>query len=157
MSEHPTGHDVLDQINRLDVEEIMGEDLESATRQWAALEDANRVLAMIRGDLARRIGDELPEKQWTIEGLGTVERHYRKSRTEWRKDELLRDVLDVRIVDEQTGELRFATPLEKVLYVWNLPAPRTTALRELGLDPDDYCHAEPGGVNLQLHRTEGLY
>ena len=147
------GHEILAAISALDVDELMTDRLEDACRNWAALEDANRVLAIVRGEMAKMIGDELPEKEWTVPGLGTISRHYRKNRTEWDKDALLRDVLDVRLVDTDTGEVVEQSPLERVLYVWNLPAPRTTALKALGLNPDEYCRATPGGVNLQLIST----
>lgn len=148
------GPEILAAVQALDVDLLMTDRLEDACRNWAALEDANRVLAIVRGEMARQIGEELPEKEWTIDGLGTVSRHYRKNRTEWDKDGLLRDVLDARLVDEKTGEIAVQTPLERVLMVWNLPAPRTTALRALGLDPDEYCHSAPGGINLQLIRSD---
>lgn len=59
-------------------------------------------------------------------------------RTAWT-DELLPTVLDTRRADEN-GEVIEETPLEKVLHVWHLGAPRLTALRERGLEPDDFCH-----------------
>ena len=148
------GHEILAAMLSLDVDELMTDRLEDACRNWAALEDANRVLAIVRGEMAKMIGEELPEKEWTVDGLGTVSRHYKKNRTEWDKDGLLRDVLDARLVDGKTGEIKDQTPLERVLYVWNLPAPRTTALKALGLDPDEYCRSTPGGVNLQLIRPD---
>lgn len=148
------GHEILAAIESLDVDELMTNRLEDACLNWAALEDANRVLAIVRGQMAKMIGEELPEKEWVVEGLGVVSRHYKKNRTEWDKDLLLRDVLDARLVDNRTGEVIGQTPLERVLYVWNLPAPRTTALKALGLDPDEYCRSAPGGVNLQLIRPD---
>lgn len=152
------GTDVLAAVQALDVDDLMGIDLKEACRQWAALEDANRVLAIVRGEMARQIGQELPEPEWTVEGLGTVSRHFRKDRKEWDKDALLRDVMDARFVDPRTGEIEIHSPLERVLFVWNLPAPRTTALRALGLDPDEYCSSTFGGVNLQLTKpNQGVF
>ncbi len=152
------GYEVLQAVESLNVDDLMGIDLKEACRQWAALEDANRVLAIVRGEMARQIGEDLPEAEWVVEGLGTVSRHYRKDRKEWDKDGLLRDVLDARLVDGKTGEITDQTPLERILYVWNLPAPRTTALRALGLDPDEYCSSTFGGVNLQLTKpNQGVF
>ncbi len=71
-----------------------------------------------------------------------VRRHSKKDRTQWDKPDLLRAVLDTKLVDTATGEILDETPLSKVTTVWNLGAPRLTALRDRGLDPDDFCTTE---------------
>lgn len=63
-------------------------------------------------------------------------------RTGWDHDALLRAVLDSRLVDTETGEIADETPLDKVRHVWNLGAPRTTALRDRGIDPDEFATTE---------------
>jgi hypothetical protein len=68
-----------------------------------------------------------------------VEKYRNKTYTQWRTDDLLQAVLDTRLVDSVTGEVTEETPLEKVLEVWNLPAPRLTALKNRGLTPSDYA------------------
>lgn len=133
------------------------------------IRDAKRNLSDVERAVENRLGAEMHAYRETIEGVGTIERHARKSRTEWDKEALLRDVLDSRLFDMTSGEIVDETPLEKVLYVWNLPAPRTTALRErgqlerdeetgelkpVGIDPDEYCHVEDkGGFTIKLTTT----
>ena len=43
-----------------------------------------------------------------------------------------------------------ASPLDKVLRVWNLGAPRVTALRDMGLDADEFCRSEDAGHTIRL-------
>ncbi len=40
------------------------------------------------------------------------------------------------------GVITDESPVDKILYCWNLGAPRVEALRARGLDPDDYCEVE---------------
>lgn len=144
---------VLEAVNLLDVDKIAMLPLDDALTAWAALEEAGRVLAEVRAAVTHLIAEAMRAadvKQHTVEHLGTVIRHGKRNRTKWDADDLLRDVLDTRLVDETTGEVADETPLDKVRHVWNLGAPRVTALRARGLDPDQYCHSEWGGWSLEL-------
>lgn len=107
-------------------------------------EDAG-YLRDVLSSLERLVGDRMSDFRQTIEGVGTLERHKNESKTKWRKDELLAAVLDTRLVNAETGELVEETPLEKVLHVFNLPAPRTTALKARGLAYDEFCEVENKG------------
>lgn len=110
--------------------------------------DARAILATtamgftaVREALDSRIGDAMGEYRVVVEGHGVVERHRKKSRTKWDKD-LIRAVLDSRVVDETTGEVLDETQLDKVTAVWNLGVPRVTALRARNIDPDEWCETE---------------
>jgi hypothetical protein len=81
-------------------------------------------------------------KTEVIEGLGVLSRHERKSRTQWDKDALKSAVLDSRLVDPATGEVADEAPVDKILAVWNLGAPRITALRARKIDADEFCVVE---------------
>jgi hypothetical protein len=116
-------------------------DMDDAVAAWRTLTEAKRWLGDACDDLANVIGKTMTEKRVTAAGV-TVERSMKVSRTQWDKESLLRAVLDSRVVNEDTGELLDPTPLDKVLRVWNLGAPRVTALRERGLDPDEYATVE---------------
>jgi hypothetical protein len=123
------------------------DDLEQGLLCWGLISDAARDLARIRDELGKRLADAMPDKRAVVEGAGVFEKHRKKDRTQWDKEDLLRAVLDTRQFDEDGTD---TSPLEKVLKVWNLPAPRVTALRELGIDADEFCHVESGGWALQL-------
>lgn len=69
-------------------------------------------------------------------------------RSKWDTDQLRRDLLDTRRVDPVTGEIISESPLEKVLNVFPLGAPRIggkgdkLGLKDYGLNVKDYCHEE---------------
>lgn len=90
-----------------------------------------------------------PGRTVTIHSGRSFRRTGKKSRKDWKTDDLLRAVLDSRRFDRGTGELVEETPMEKLLTVWNLGAPRVTALEERGIEPDDFCEVEWSGRNIK--------
>lgn len=130
----------------------LGSDIDHDLLAWDLIEEANRRLAVARALMARRLAERLPEKRYVVQGMGVVERRRRTDRKHWDTEDLLRAVLDTKLVDADTGEVKDETPLDKVLRVWNLGAPRITALRERGLDPDEYAETERGALTLQVTR-----
>lgn len=134
-----------DNVGELDPEPMLYSNLIA----FAAIEEARKNLAVVAHDLEQKLAKVMP-KQLVVDGAGTFECHKKKARTAWDKDDLLRAVLDTRLVNKDTGEVKEETPLEKVLAVFNLPSPRLTALRDRGLDPDEYCHTEDTGYAIRL-------
>jgi hypothetical protein len=127
-------------------------ELKDILQSWATLGELDKELRELRDQLATRAGDMMPEKTASVFGA-TVEKHRRTVRRSWAVDELLRVVLDSRLVDQTTGEIKEETPLEKVLHVWRLPAPRLTALRERQIDFDQFVETERRpGWELRLHQ-----
>lgn len=125
-------------------------DLHDEAWMLHTVREARRMLADTERSLENRCGSLMKSKRETIEGLGTLERHPNKSYTKWDREALKRDVLDSRIADEN-GEVVDETPLDKILDVWNLGAPRRTALNHRGLTPDEYCEVEDnGGFKVQV-------
>jgi hypothetical protein len=112
------------------------------------LEETNSHLATTRALLTHRIAGTMPQSRVTVTGVGTFVRHRSANRTRWAKD-LYRAVLDTRLGDPVTGELIEESPLAKVLHVWNLGAPRVSALRARGLDPDEWCEIEYGRFTIE--------
>lgn len=125
-------------------------DIEPDLIAWAMLEEANRALSAARAALADKLAKALPDKRFTVEGVGTFERHGGKKRTKWDREALLSAVLDSRMADAETGEFFDESPLDKVLAVWNLGAPRTTVLTVRGIDGDEFCETEPAPWSIQL-------
>lgn len=85
-------------------------------------------------------GKRFEGKTVTVKGIEYERSKPPPKRTGWRNDELQSAVLDSRLVDPESGEVADESPLDKVLHVWSLGAPRTTALTARGLDADDWCH-----------------
>jgi hypothetical protein len=103
------------------------------------LASVSREVAALTRRVENRMGDCMESKQAAVMGVGVFERHRRTARKSWDGEALLSAVLDSRLVDETTGEIADESPLDKVRAVWNLGAPRTTALRARGIDPDEFC------------------
>jgi len=116
----------------------------------AMLREARQTLMYAERDKEQKIAALMSDKRVTVDGVATFEKRFKKNRTQWDTDDLLRAVLDSRIVDEETGEIREETQLERVLHVFNLPAPRLTALKARGIDADQFCHSEPAGYGIQV-------
>lgn len=125
---------------------IPGTSLADHARWLLTVRELRRDLADIEQLSADACGALMDSHTEIVDGLGAVTRHSRKSRTAWEKDPdtkrptLLRVVEDLRVVDKTTGEV--VPSLEKVLRVWNLAQPRTTVLREWGIDADQFCQTE---------------
>lgn len=152
------GSDALllrDVVSDLDREVTDGEiaDLELALTAWDVIEEANRQLQVVRGILTKRLAEAMPEKRITVMGTGTFVKHGKRDRTQWDTEELRRAVLDSRLVDPTTGEVTEESPLDRVLHVWNLGAPRVGALRARGLDPEEWCTSRFGGWSIVLEAS----
>lgn len=100
----------------------------------------------------------LPSKREVVDGLGVVERRQGATRRKWQSEELLGQVLRLALDPDGTGELPPAGELlarirsallETVPFTGSL-AWRVTALRELGLDPDEWCEKTPGRKAVQI-------
>ncbi len=117
-------------------------DLAGHVATLLAIQQARRDLADVEQKAKDTIGHLMRGRTAVVEGVGVLHRSARKSRTQWDKDALRMSVADTKLVDKDTGEIVDESPLDKVLHVWNLGTPRTTALRERGLDPDEFCKVE---------------
>ncbi len=141
--------DLLAATEALDPDQLAAALFPEALHSWLALEQAHRCLAVVRDELEKRLADQLTEPA-TIIGVGVVERQGRRDRKTWNSDALLSAVLDSRLIDPRTGEIADESPLDKVRHCWNLGAPRLTALRDRGIDPDQFCSSEWRGYSIRV-------
>lgn len=168
--------DLAESVRDLRPDDIVDLPVDQAAAVYVQLVDVQRELAAVMSLLTHGFAESLGERETTIDGIGTFRRRGRKDRTKWQKDDLLRAVLNSRavdftgsqalntetgeVVDRETGEIIDEsavvfvdeTPLDKVLAVWNLAAPRTTALKDRGIDPDEFCTSEWGGWTIEVIR-----
>lgn len=108
----------------------------------------------VEDDLARL----MPTKRVELEGLGVLERRKGSTRRNWQSEELLERVLRLGIDPEGTGELPGPAELVSRLRSALLAAVpftgslgwRVNALKELGLDPSEWCEEIPGRVSVQI-------
>lgn len=102
-----------------------------------------------------------------------IERYRSADRKAWNHDDWQRDVrtkalraaglLRAQAIITTDGEELDPAVLHDLLRsvqgVHGAAGPKTTAIRQLGLDPDDYCERSPGAWHVKVHRvvdeTEG--
>lgn len=95
---------------------------------------------------------------------GTAERRWGKDRKEWKHDDLARAVtgriVEQLAVDPTSGV--FDGDLAAVLHqaveqyaATNRPSWRVTAVKPLGIDPDEFCVAVPGRATVQVNLSDG--
>ncbi len=93
-------------------------------------------------EIDHRVAETFAYGQRHILGTQVYEAKPRTNRRNWQKEDLVEAVFDAVLVNRATGEIEPMTKLEKLRFVWPLANPRVTALRELGIDPDEYCQTE---------------
>ena len=131
-------------------------DIDRAVRDLAALRAARKALADWELVLADYLADALGRNTITVDGVGTVLVKHGAKRTEWDNDALHRAVVararDERRIDPDTGEVieSEGEAVGRVLADCARPSWRLTALRALGLDPDEYCATSPGRISVVI-------
>lgn len=141
-------------------------DVETAARDLAGVRAVIDALRSWEGVLTELLDSALGRNSIEVEGVGRVEVKHGTDRKEWDRRALLRAVLDSRCPpDRETGEadpsddgraevggelVTCSPDLSRVLHVWNLGAPRVTALRERGIDPDEFAATSPGRTSVVI-------
>lgn len=101
------------------------------------------------------------EKRWQVPSIGEVTIRRKTKRTGWRHDEML-PALIARIMDEketlydpETGELLPYVQIghnltRRLRSCVSFGAGKVTGLREIGLQPDEWCNEESDGWGVEL-------
>jgi len=140
---------------------VQAGDWEALVRGLEPLQQVLGDLRMLEQQVKRGIADTMPERRVTVEGVGTVERKAKTTRRNWDSDELLRKIISGAILDEQTGELPSSPMVAADLILQELRAVmpitgslgwRVTALRERGIDPDEWCEQDRDGYTVSFLR-----
>lgn len=155
--------DRLDHLTR-DMEESGEADLVARVVQY--VQEARKVLGQVEADLSRALGMRArSSKEWAGEMPGARwEVHGGKKRTRWDHDSwkadaraaVVRQYADqLQVLDTETGEMMPAGPtlhavITEVQEVHGATSPRTTSLKKLGLDPDDYCETSTGPFTITI-------
>jgi hypothetical protein len=112
--------------------------LDTLAADVRAVRDAVRTLAAeaLQTERVRRL---------VIEGVAAVESTSEVKRSEWANERLLADLLDragFLLVASATGEAMRPEEAAPELLAWMRPEWRLTAVRQAGLDPDEYCRVD---------------
>lgn len=129
----------IDDMKKMDIEDLFKSSL------WSG--EMKKVLAVIHKELEQRLTQVIPSdtkvRDWTdSDGIQyRSELKWKSVRTGVDRDELVKAVREtVKTVDEQTGEIvmdheSLVALLSKAFRF----EPRWTEIKELGIDPDQYC------------------
>ena len=116
------------------------------------LDEDIAALRITRDEVEQALAEAVGFDGRVIEGVGSIARHRRTSRTKWDSQNLLMRVRDSRIVDEESGEVLTGAALLEKVYALTGANARVTALRECGIEPDEYCHTEHRGYRIKIER-----
>lgn len=125
-------------------------DWESLSHGLANLMEFKKNLAAVIQSIETDIYKLMPDKKTPIEGLGIVEKR-RSNTKKWDSERLLHRILDMHISDN--GELDAASlveTIEKVMPLTPSMGWRVTALKELGIDIDNYCDITWGRQTISI-------
>jgi hypothetical protein len=102
------------------------------------------------------IYDLLPQKKLPVEGVGLIEKR-RSSSKKWDSESLLNDIVNFSL-DNGTGEVtptdvfNLIETLKKVLPLTASLGWRATALKDIGVDVDNYTEVTYGRPTVQITR-----
>lgn len=133
-----------------------------AQKDWLQLCYAIEGLKAIKKDLDTLLrsceedaANLLPEKRMMVDGFGVIEKRTASTR-KWESEQLLMDVCRQVLDPEQTGEIHpsrvveLISVLKQILPITGSLGWRTGALKEHGINPDDYSQTTWGRKSVQI-------
>lgn len=117
-------------------------------------------LSDIARDVEVRLAEVMPDKVLELPGLPVMERRRGTDRKRWASEDLLSLIVSRAIIDPETGELlsdpvvlrsRIEDEVRACMPVTGSLGWRVTALRERGIEPDEFCETSPGRTSVQIH------
>lgn len=139
--------DGLDTIRTAEIETL---DHEDAVRLLVALTTVRKQMQALEDAVTLRVARLAPKDPVTIPGVGVVTVRAGGARRAWHTHDLTRDIIAARL-EKAGGEIPDPfTAAAWVMECANIGYFRTTALKDLGLDPDDYSERVTGRPSVQI-------
>lgn len=117
-----------------------------------------RIMRDIAGRIEQATVRAMPHRKMVIDGIGTVEKTTETARKEWDHPlvagQVLRSATDSWA--KETGEIVDQELAGKVLDAFMAAARmewRVTALKDLGINPDNYCETTYGSQKIRVTRV----
>jgi hypothetical protein len=136
-------------------------DLVELAEALHGLRNHRRAVSDLERELETQIADLMEFDQVNLGDQVTLERRRGSKRTRWQSEDLLREMASRSAVDEngvlRTAYERFEVFREAVRECIPLVPSlswRAGALREWGIDPDEYATVEPGRVSVSVKVAE---
>lgn len=122
------------------------------------VKDLSELARAVKQDIAAT----MPSRWVEIEGVGRVERKPDNRRSDWDWDQLLPRLIRMYVDPDGNGALpepaevmdRMRELIVDVIGVTPSKGPRVTPLREMGLDPDEWCSVTRDKHTVQIHGGE---
>lgn len=121
-----------------------------------------RHLQILARDIEAEVVDLMPGKTAELDGLPVIEVRGGSIRKKWQSEDLVPVLIRKALDPDGTGELP-TSPIDAahaVADVLTACAPftpsmgwRVGALRDRGLDPDEWCESTPGRKTIQFHEA----
>lgn len=146
-----------------DTEKIV-DNLEHNILLLIELRDEYKALRDRIEELESDIAANMETSQLVIKNVGLIKRRQKAPRTKWAHGDLFSEIYkridsipNLRAVDGSTGEIIEESDSQKGIRVIKSlanPSWRTGALRELEINPDEFCVKTPGGYSIDIE--EGI-
>lgn len=133
---------------------------EDALTALSELRLAVETIQQIDAALVRHLYLTAPHGDIEVDGIGVVSVRRSNERKEWDHQDWKHDVrgailadIGDELYDLEGNEVDVAGLIRKAQDVHGAQAPKVTALRALGLDPQGYCHEVPGKPTVSITRS----
>lgn len=128
---------------------------EDYVRLLVAIRETRSNLSTLTHRIERELLAVMGDRRFVVEGVGEVICRKATKRTKWDHHALMMRVvaraLDERILDASSGEYESeGSAVARVMEACARPNWRVTALRELGIDPDEWCEVDEDAWSVQL-------
>lgn len=124
-------------------------DLYALADGYAALDEFLRAARDVRNHAEDHIARLMDQDRVNLDDEITLERHRGRKRREWDWDGLLKALGWDRWVDPESGEY-VADTLKQVVSLTASVSPRVGALRDRGIQPDEFCDESPARTTVQV-------
>lgn len=126
---------------------------EDAVRVHHEVDMIRKTLAVAQGFLVEHVHDQWPGEWKTplvVEGVGRVQVFRGKDRKKWDHEALTKAVVDAHLAETQ-GEI--PDPFTVARWITAVATPaywKTSGLKPLGIDVDEYCESVQGSRGLRI-------
>lgn len=135
-------------------------DVETLAQVHLDLAELKHRVTLAARAVEERLADVMPDKRLELPGLPVMERKKGTDRKKWQSGDLLDELLRHAAFDAETGAViddelilrqRIHETLTACVPFTGSLGWRVTALRDLGLDPDEWCETAPGRISVVIH------
>lgn len=129
------------------------DDLAEQAKALDLVREARRRLSDVERVLENAVADSMQGKTEEVHEVGVLEKRGGKKRKSWDHEGVASRVVSEIRVDKETGEVRDPSPQEvanALVEAAGINYWKVSSLRDLGIEPSEYCEESPGRVTVQI-------